>query len=359
MRGNDTIARLGGDEFVALLEGVEPIEISEVARRILSAIEEPLEIDGYELQLSTSIGIAVHPRDGDTGATLMRNADAAMYEAKASGRNAFRFYTQELNQRASRHLALRSALNRAIERNEFELHYQPIVSCEDGRIVGAEALIRWRHADGHLAMPGEFLDVAEETGLIVPIGSWVLRAACAQAQQWWASGHAPVPVSVNVSAHQFRHGELVEVVRDALAESRLGAGLLTLEITESTVMTDLDRTAQTLASIASLGVVTAIDDFGTGHSSLSYLKRFPVRVLKIDRSFVTDAPKDADDAAIVRAVIDLAHALGMRVVAEGVETDEHVALLLSLGCDSMQGYRFGRPAPAADFEAMLRIGTIV
>ena len=354
VRGNDTIARLGGDEFVALVESVDKEEdVPQVAQRLLDTLAQPLPFGADELQIGASVGIALYPRDGTTADELLRNADIAMYQVKGSGRNGYHFYTEALNRRAARRLELQLALRRALDRGEFELHYQPIVSCAGERLVGAEALIRWRAADGRLRAPIEFLDVAEDSGLIVPIGAWVLGQACAQAQRWSRAGW-PVPVAVNVSALQFRQDGLVDEVRSALGGAGLAPALLTLEITESTMMADLDRTAAALSELAAMGVATSIDDFGTGYSSLSYLKRFPVRCLKIDRSFVAELHHDADDAAIVRAVIDLAHALGRQVVAEGVEVDAQAELLRGYGCDAMQGYRQGRPMAATDFDALLR-----
>jgi len=354
VRPEDTVGRMAGDEFVVVLEELEAeAQIQEIATRLLADLATPRDVEGRIVSVSASIGVAIFPRDGDDAAILLRNADAAMYQAKAGGGGAVHFYTEALNARAARYVSVRADLHRALERGDFALHYQPIVGCGDGRVVGAEALLRWRRADETLALPEEFIDVAEDTGLIVRIGAWVLRSACAQAKAWQEAGHARLPVSVNVSARQFRHGDLVALVQDALSESGLAADLLTLELTESTMMSDLDAATATLAKIKELGVSVSIDDFGTGHSSLAYLKRFAVSELKIDRSFVRDAPTNPDDATIVRAVIDLAHALGLRVVAEGVETDEQAVLLRQFGCDRMQGFRLGRPMPAAAFVKLL------
>ncbi len=354
VRVEDTVARLGGDEFVVVIsepKGRDPAH--EIGSRILEALARPADVEGREVLLSASIGVSVCPRDGSEAAVLIRNADAAMYAAKLSGGNAIHFYTSELNERATRYVAVRGELHHALEANAFELYYQPIFDSREGSIVGAEALIRWRRADGALVLPGDFIDVAEDTGLIVPIGAWVLQEACSQAMTWGSDGRESRTIAVNLSARQFRDGNLVEIVRAALMDSGLPPQRLVLEITESTMMSDLDATTAALEQIDALGVAVAIDDFGTGYSSLAYLKRFPVSELKVDRSFVRDAVNNADDATIVRAVVDLAHALGMRVVAEGVENDDQIALLRGLGCDWMQGFRLGRPMPAADFAQLL------
>jgi EAL domain-containing protein (putative c-di-GMP-specific phosphodiesterase class I) len=278
-----------------------------------------------------------------------------MYQAKRLGGDVIHFYTEELNQRAARYIALRASLNTALTRGEFELHYQPIIDCGSGQVVSAEALLRWRRGD-ELVAPGEFLDVAEDTDLIVPIGAWALREACAWAQSWQTNDARAIGVSVNLSARQFRHGDLAATVQSALVASGLDPALLTLEITEHTMMLDTEASAGTLARIQGLGVGVSIDDFGTGYSSLAYLKRFAVTELKIDRSFVQDAPSDPDDLMILRAVVNLARVLQLRVVAEGVETDEQVGLIKALGCDRMQGYRLGFPAPAPEFARLLWAG---
>jgi len=359
VRAEDTVARLGGDEFVVVIsEPAGPDSAHEIGSRILETLAQPAEVEGREVLISASIGVSVCPRDGSDAVVLISHADAAMYQAKLGGGNAIHFYTSELNERATRYVAVRGELHHALEANAFELHYQPIVDSREGSIVGAEALLRWHRADGELALPGEFIDVAEDTGLIVPIGAWVLRTACAQAMTWGIDGRGPLTISVNISARQFRDGNLVAMVRAALLDSGLSPQRLVLEITESTMMSDLDATTAALEQINALGVAVAIDDFGTGYSSLAYLKRFPVSELKVDRSFVRDAVNNADDATIVRAVVELAHALSVRVVAEGVETDDQIALLRGLGCDWMQGFKLGRPMPAADFAQLLAAGPI-
>lgn len=359
LRVEDTVARLGGDEFVVVISephGVEPAH--EVASRILDTIALPTSIDGHEIPLSASIGVSVCPRDGGDAALLIRNADAAMYAAKLGGRGAIHFYTAALNERAARYVAVRGELHHALEANSFELYYQPIVDGRGGRIVGAEALIRWHRNDGTLALPADFIDVAEDTGLIVPIGVWVLRTACAQAMTWQADGLEPLTISVNLSARQFRHGNVVDTVQEVLRESGLPAQRLVVEITESTMMSDLDATTIALQQIEALGVAVAIDDFGTGYSSLAYLKSFPANELKVDRSFLRDAVSNVDDETIVRAVVDLGHALGMRVVAEGVETAGQIALLRGMGCDRLQGFALARPMPAAELVRLLAAGPL-
>ena len=356
IRPEDTVARLGGDEFVILLEDLGDEEVAqEVASRLLEAISSATKVIDREVSTSASLGVALYPRDGHDADTLLRNADAAMYQAKRLGGDVIHFYTQELNRRAARYIALRASLNTALTRGEFELQYQPIIDCGSGQVVSAEALLRWRRGD-ELVSPGEFLDVAEDTDLIVPIGAWALHEACAWAQSWQTNDDRAIGVSVNLSARQFRHGDLAATVQSALVASGLDPALLTLEITEHTMMLDTEASAGTLARIQGLGVGVSIDDFGTGYSSLSYLKRFAVTELKIDRSFVQDAPSDADDLMILRAVVNLAQVLELRVVAEGVETDEQVGLIKALGCDRMQGYRLGFPAPAPEFARLLLVG---
>ncbi|MBW6495956.1 MAG: bifunctional diguanylate cyclase/phosphodiesterase, partial [Burkholderiaceae bacterium] len=354
IRPEDTVARLGGDEFVVLLEDLGDEEVAhEVASRLLEAINSVTKVIDREVSTNASLGVALYPRDGHDADTLLRNADAAMYQAKRLGGDVIHFYTEELNQRAARYIALRASLNTALTRGEFELHYQPIIDCGSGQVVSAEALLRWRRGD-ELVAPGEFLDVAEDTDLIVPIGAWALHEACAWAQSWQTNDARAIGVSVNLSARQFRHGDLAATVKSALLASGLDPARLTLEITEHTMMLDTEASAGTLTRIRELGVGVSIDDFGTGYSSLAYLKRLAVTELKIDRSFVQDAPSDADDLMILRAVVNLGHVLQLRVVAEGVETDEQIGLIKALGCDRMQGYRLGWPVAAGDFEAVLR-----
>ncbi len=350
----DTVARQGGDEFVLVLcDYAQADQITRLVQRIQAVVAEPWTAGRREFNVNCSVGIAVYPQDGRTADVLLRNADSAMYKAKENGRNNFQFFTAELNRHMFERLSVEHKLRGALARKQFLLHYQPRVNLRTGRIVGAEALLRWRTSRGSLYRPDRFISVAEDTGLIVPIGKWVLRTACEQAQSWQIQGLRPIVVSVNVSPRQFREGNMVQTVAEALEHSGLPARYLQLELTESMVMHDAEKFVSMLREIKKLGVQLAIDDFGTGYSSLSYLKRFPVDHLKIDRSFVKDLVTDPDDAAIVQAIIALGHKLGLRMVAEGVETEEQREFLLRSRCDEMQGFLFCKPLPVADFAAML------
>lgn len=357
VRSNDTVVRQGGDEFVLVLaEQHHEDEVLAVVSRLLDAVSRPWTDNGQEYGLSCSIGVSCYPRDGEDPGALLRSADAAMYQAKAAGRSTYHFYTPELNQAISERLELENSLRHALERDEFRVFYQPRIDVASGRIVGAEALIRWDCPGKGIVPPDSFISIAEETGLIIPIGQWILREACRQNSAWRRAGLPPIAVSVNLSPIQFRHTGLVQSVADALSEAGLDPGSLELEVTESFVMHDAERINVAMQSLKALGVDIAVDDFGTGYSSLSYLKRFPVDRLKIDKSFVRDSDSDPDDAAIVRAIITLGHALGLRVVAEGVETAAHLDYLKLHGCDEVQGYYFSRPVPAASLEALLKAG---
>ncbi|MCZ7562658.1 MAG: EAL domain-containing protein [Burkholderiales bacterium] len=354
VRRDDTVARLGGDEFVVMLTDMaREDDASNVAGKILEAVAQPVSIEGRELVVTASIGIAIFPRDGREPEALLKNADAAMYRSKEHGRNAFEFYTEEMNARAAQHLRMRHDLARALDAGEFRLFYQPIVGCRSGAITGAEALLRWQKADGAMVSPAEFIPLAEDSGLIVPIGKWALHAACAQARAWLEAGLPPVSVSVNLSPRQFRRRDLVAAIDEALAATGLAAASLGVELTEGTVMQNPDEAVAILHELAARGIGISIDDFGTGYSSLGYLKRFPVNDLKIDRSFVRDIATDRDDAAIVNATIGLAHTLDVTVIAEGVETAEQREFLIRHGCDYAQGFLFSRPAPADEFAALL------
>ncbi|MGE0081882.1 MAG: EAL domain-containing protein [Thiohalomonadaceae bacterium] len=352
LRECDTVARIGGDEFVVTLDKIDdPSEVTVVAQKLLDVLVEPFVVADNELHLGASIGIAVFPKDGDDMATLLKNADAAMYLAKEQGRNTYRFYTTELGIEAEERFYLESGLRHALQRDEFTLYYQPQVDMETGRVTGAEALLRWQHPELGMVSPVRFIPLAEDTGLILPIGEWVLHEACRQFVAWRSAGLALERISVNLSGVQVQHGNLVATVQKALVETGIDPRHLELEITESQIMRHPEQAAVILDGLQELGVELAIDDFGTGYSSLSYLKRFPLDNLKVDKSFVHDIPHDANDAAIVRAVIALAENLQLRVTAEGVETEAQRDFLLAHGCRQAQGWLFGRPVPAQEFAA--------
>ncbi|MFN3545724.1 MAG: EAL domain-containing protein [Thiobacillus sp.] len=355
VRESDTVSRHGGDEFIVLLNDVPDQEaVERIAGKILARLAEPVAIDGHSLSAACSMGIALYPDDGDCLDALLKKADAAMYNAKGAGRNTYQFFDERMNQRAHEHLALHNRLSQALARGELRLHYQPQFCIADGRVVGMEALLRWRNPELGEVPPSRFIPVAEDSGLIVPIGAWVLEAACMQAQVMRQREKLEVPVSVNLSALQFRRPGLVQAVAGALACSGLPAQLLELELTESILLQDVEHTLETVRQLKALGVRLSIDDFGTGYSSLSYLKRFAVDRLKIDRSFVRDITTDPDSAAIVRAVIQLARGLRLETMAEGVETPAQLEFLRNEGCQDVQGFLFSQPLPAADLPARLR-----
>ncbi|HSC81465.1 MAG TPA: EAL domain-containing protein [Chitinolyticbacter sp.] len=352
---SDILARQGGDEFVVVLTEIkDALTASRVAEQILESFAEPFELEAGGFASSTSIGIAVYPEDGLDTDTLIRNADVAMYQAKANGRSNFQFFTNDLNVRASERLVLETNMRQALANEEFELHYQPQVSLTDGSVIGAEALIRWRHPEHGLIPPGKFIPVAEESRMIVPIGNWVLREACRQAIEWQQHGLPQLTIAVNLSPLQLHQANLLEIVADALAESGLEAQYLELEVTESVVMQEVEHVMTMLHGLKRMGVKLSIDDFGTGYSSLSYLKRFAFDKLKIDQSFVRDISTDPNDAAIVLAVIGLGKTLGMSVLAEGVETADQLSFLLHAQTDAIQGFYFSRPLPSLHFEALLK-----
>jgi diguanylate cyclase (GGDEF)-like protein/PAS domain S-box-containing protein len=353
VRDSDTVARQGGDEFVLLLQGYRTDDLAGVVQRIHASIALPWRSGRREFHVTSSIGVAVYPSDGDTADVLLRNADAAMYKAKENGRNAVQFFTAELNHALVERLDIEHRLRGALARQQFLLHYQPRIDMDTGRIAGAEALLRWRVPQRGLVSPARFISVAEDTGLIVPIGRWVLHTACKQARDWQVAGLPPIVVSVNVSPRQFREGNIVATIAEALRATDLEARYLQIELTEGLAMHGAEKYVDMLGQIKALGVQIAVDDFGTGYSSLSYLKRFPVDQLKVDRSFVIDLATDPDDAVIVQAIIALGHKLNLRVVAEGVETAEQLEFLRQSGCDEMQGYLFGMPMIASDFAALL------
>ncbi len=354
VRDCDTVARLGGDEFVVLITGqTAPDQVRAIVERMLAVVAQPWVSEQGEFNVSCSIGVALFPNDGTDAQTLLKHADSSMYRAKESGRNNFQFFTRELNTLMTERLEMESGLRRALERDQFLLHYQPRVDLATGRIIGAEALIRWRLPEQGIVAPGRFIPLAEETGLIVPIGKWVLREACAQNKAWQDEGREPIVVSVNVSARQFRQDNLVRTVAEVLEQTGLEPRYLELELTESMVMHDAGQLVAMLSELKRLGVQIAVDDFGTGYSSLSYLKRFPVDRLKVDRSFVEHLATDADDATIVRAIIALGHNLGLKVVAEGVELTDQVNFLRLNQCDEAQGFIFCRPIESAALAELL------
>jgi diguanylate cyclase (GGDEF)-like protein/PAS domain S-box-containing protein len=351
---HSAISRLGGDEFTLLLRDLdEPHDAGRVAGRILERFSQPFVIDGREVFTSTSIGIAIHPIDGNDVDTLLRNADTAMYHAKDRGRNNFQFYTDAMNVKASRRLDIENNLRRAVQRGELSVVYQPKHDLESGRVTSVEALVRWDNAALGKVRPAEFIQVAEESGLIVPIGEWILRTACAQQRQWVDAGFDPIVMSVNLSSYQIRAQRFAELLARVLQETGATPAHVELEITESAIMRYEDLSIRTLGELKQIGVRLALDDFGTGYSSLSYLKRFPIDSLKIDRAFVRDVATDPDDAAITRAIVAMAQSLGLYVVAEGVETLEQERFLREIGCDGMQGFRIGPPVSPDEAIAFL------
>ena len=355
LRESDTVARQGGDEFVVVLpELASPDAAAMVAQKLLENLFQPLLLCGQEVFPTGSIGIAMYPQDGLEAATLLKNADTAMYGAKGQGGNHYSFYAPAMGVHASEHLRLEGALQRALQRQEFLLHYQPVVDIGSGVISGVEALLRWQPQGGPLVPPSDFIPLLEETGLIVPVGEWVLATAMAQQVAWRRMGLPPVRVSINLSARQFLGQDVARQIGALIERSGCDPAYLTLEITESVLMQNPLAAAATMERLTAMGVQLAIDDFGTGYSSLASLKRFPIHSLKIDRSFVSDLTRDADDAAIVNAVIALAHSMRLNVIAEGVETSEQLAFLSARGCDQMQGYCFSRAVEPQGIEAMLR-----
>ncbi len=348
------LARLGGDEFVIKLYGIENDEtVSAVAGRIISVLTRPFTCEGHQLVVTPSIGIAQYPQDAETGEELLMNADSAMCRAKNHGRNNYKFYSETMRTKSLHRLDLENEIRKAIDGGQFELHYQPKVDAETWSLVGAEALLRWNHPDRGSISPDEFIPVAEYTGLIVPIGQWVLREACQQVRTWSTLPTGAIPVSVNISSHQFNSDGLIEDVFDAVSAAGIDASLIELEITESVMLQNADSTLVLLRRLRKAGVSLSIDDFGTGYSSLSYLKRFPIDTIKIDRSFVKDLHCDADDAAICAAILAMARQLGLNVVAEGVESEEQLEFLRSHGCNQIQGYLCSKPMSADDFAVML------
>lgn len=357
VRDVDSVARMGGDNFTVLLRELgDGQEAALVARKILDSLQAPFTVNEQELTITASIGISVYPTDGESVQTLLKNADAAMDYSKERGRNNYQFYSSHMTVTAFERIVLESSLRKALERDEFELHYQPQLSVENGRVIGCEALLRWRHPELGLISPLRFIPLAEDTGLIIPITEWALRTACLQAQAWRAAGMPAMRMAVNISSRHFREAGLDQMVERVLTETGTPPEYLELELTESVIMEYTDATVQTIGRLWAIGVQLALDDFGTGYSSLSYLKRFPMHVLKVDRSFIKDLTTDSGDAALTRAIIVMAHSLEMQVVAEGVETAEQLEYLRAEGCDFIQGYYYSPPCPSAEFERLLRSG---
>ena len=359
LRDGDTVVRFGGDEFIIVVPDISIdaqiiTTISKICENILAATIEPFSLDGHEVKITSSIGVSLYPQDADNFDDLLKNADTAMYHAKSQGRDNYQFFAQDLNATAMQRFSMQNDLHGALENDEFELFYQPKVDLQSGKLAGAECLIRWRHPALGMVSPGQFIPIAEDTGLINSIGDWALRTACAQSSVWLDRGFPPVRMAVNLSARQFRSRNLVTTVREILEDTQLPVHLLELEVTEGAIMTDVDRTVATLRALSGMGVRLAVDDFGTGYSSLSYLAQFPLDVLKIDQSFVRDLVDRSDVGCVVSAIVGLAHSLNLTVVAEGVETPAQLEFLRDLGCEEIQGYLYSRPLTVGDFEELLK-----
>ena len=350
----DTVARFGNDEFALLRTQIEGADdVIETIGSLLQVLKFGFELDGQELFATASVGISLFPVDGEEGHTLLKNAGAALYKAKRSGGANYQFYTADIHDRASRRLSLETTLRRAIQNHEFLLHYQPKVSVDSLEITGVEALIRWHHPQLGLVSPAEFIPLAEDTGLIISIGEWVLKEACLQNKRWQTQGFAPIRTAVNISARQLHDHGFADTVIRILKETNLAPQYLELELTESSIMQNAELAANVLSRLKSMGIYCSIDDFGTGFSSLASLKRLPINALKIDKSFVSEAPSEPDDAALVMAIVTLAHNLRLKVIAEGVETEEQLRLLHLLRCDEIQGFLFSKPLPANAFVSLL------
>jgi diguanylate cyclase (GGDEF)-like protein len=356
-RHSDTVSRQGGDEFIVLLPSIEgPADAMAFAKKILLAFESPYPLCEHDLHIEVSVGISIYPEDGHDAETLIRNADTAMYHAKASGRNNCKFFEQKMNDRAVERQSIEADLRLALKRQEFMLYYQPKIDLASGRVVGVEALIRWQHPQRGLLLPAHFVPIAEECGLIVPIGRWVLRQACAQACAWRDAGLPPITIAVNSSAIEFRARDFLENLRNTLNATSIEPGSLELELTESVLMQNIESAESVLFAVAGMGIKLAIDDFGTGYSSLSYLSRFPIKTLKIDQSFVRGISGSPDNSTIVSAIINMGRSLNRRVIAEGVETREQHEFLLRQHCDEGQGDYYSPALPARDLESLLQAG---
>jgi diguanylate cyclase (GGDEF)-like protein/PAS domain S-box-containing protein len=357
VRGSDTVSRQGGDEFVVLLSELEhPQDAAVSAKKILSTLTAPHSIAGHDLHITGSIGVSIYPADGHDAETLIKNADTAMYYAKENGRNDYQFFEPQMNVRAVERQSLESSLRRALERKEFLLHYQPVVSLKTGRLTGAEALVRWLHPQRGIVAPAQFIPIAEDTGLILPIGQWIMREACMCTREWLDAGLRPPPVAVNISAVEFRSAKFLDCVREILAETRLDPSLLELEVTETVLMQRTESASSLLHALKDMGVHLTVDDFGTGYSSLAYLRRFPINTLKVDKSFVHEISSGPVGPHIVSAVINMGKSLKQRVVAEGVETRAQLAFLQDQHCGEGQGFYFGHPVPANQFAKVLENG---
>ena len=358
LRESDTIARIGGDEFTIMLSNIVKVEDAvKVGQKLLQEFTQPFIVADRKFFISASIGISLYPIDGTDTETLIKTADVAMYRVKGQGKNNYQLYNLSMDAKAFEHIALENSLRKAIDRKELTIYYQPQASLETGEITGLEALVRWQHPEFGLVPPSKFIPLAEETDLIVPLGEWVMRVACQQNKVWQDIGLQPVPLAINLSAKQFYEKHLTHTIDEVLRTTGLDPKFLMLEITESSTMHDVDYTVSTLSVLKEMGIQIALDDFGTGYSSLSYLKRFPLDMLKIDRTFVKGVPDDRDDAAIITAIIALAHSLENKVIAEGVETKEQLKFLKGLACDQMQGFYLSRPVPAKEIIRFLEMGT--
>ena len=356
VREVDTVARMGGDEFVVVLDGMaETDDILTVAQKMFHSLSQPYEVEGHNIRATPSIGISVYPEDGADRESLIMNADSAMYHTKENGRNDFKFFVSDMKAKATEKLFIESDLRKALEHGQFVLHYQPQVDIRTGHIIGAEALIRWNHPMAGLISPAKFIPIAEESGLIVPLGEWVLNEACRQNLAWQKTGLPPISIAVNLSAVQFRQQNLCQLISKVLSDTGLDPHYLELELTEGLVMSNTDSAVATLNCFKEMGVHISIDDFGTGYSSLSYLKHFPIDYLKIDQSFVRDITTNPDDAAITTAIINMAQGLNLKTIAEGVETADQLAFLRLHSCDVVQGYYFSKPVPATEFADILRM----
>jgi diguanylate cyclase (GGDEF)-like protein len=360
VRVTDTVARLGGDEFIIILDGLPKSDVPViVAQKIISVLAPPFHVGEREVFITTSIGISLYPMDAKNAKDLLKYADRSMYRAKEKGCSNYQFYAAEMNIRATERLTFRSGLYHALDRNELILHYQPIVNLRSGKIIGLEALLRWNLPNYGLLSPDRFIDLAEETELIIPIGEWVIRKACESMQDWMGLILTPFRISVNISARQFRQGTFYDVIERILLDTELEPGRLELELTEGTLMEQTETSSSTLMNLKDLGVRISIDDFGTGYSSLSYLRKFPIDTLKIAQTFVKDLTNNSDDAAISKAIIAMAHSLRLEVIAEGVETVDQLSILYAQGCDAAQGYYLGKPIDGMDIPSVLRKGALM